>query len=134
MAAAVADFRPDVTKTSKIRRAEAPFALSLEPVPDLLAECAAAARPNQLLVGFALEPAAELLARASQKLTGKGIDLIVGNPLETMGSRMIEATLVAAEQSKLPLTRMPAQSKEAFADELLRHCMLLWETKLNRLM
>ena len=52
---------------------------------------------GQVFVGFALEPAAELMASARRKLERKGIDLIVANPLETMDAPTIDATLLGHE-------------------------------------
>ena len=100
MAAAVADYRPITTDEAlqgKIRRGDAPMTIELTPNPDLLAGCAPLRRPNQLLVGFALEPAAELESSARRKLKKKKIDLIVANPLETMDAPMIDATVFGAE-------------------------------------
>lgn len=95
MAAAVADYRPAANKTtqSKLRRSDDALTLHLESTPDLLAGCSAKRRADQLLVGFALEPRAELDTSAREKLIRKGVDLIVANPLETMDSTTIEATV-----------------------------------------
>jgi phosphopantothenoylcysteine decarboxylase/phosphopantothenate--cysteine ligase len=99
MAAAVADYRPKVDPQffgGKFRRKNEELTLQLEPTPDLLAEVAATRRPDQLMVGFALEPRDELLASARAKLERKKIDLVVGNPLETMDSDTIEAIVLGA--------------------------------------
>jgi len=96
MAAAVADFRmPDSADLSeKLQRTEDGYTLNLVPTPDLLAECSVNAREDQFLVGFALEPRDRLMESAWRKLGRKNIDLIVANPLETMDSDEIEATLL----------------------------------------
>lgn len=97
MAAAVADYRPrpqDTAPGGKRRRESSGMTLHLEATPDLLAGCSERADAGQLLVGFALEPASELLASALRKLDRKGIDLIVANALETMDSPNIDATLI----------------------------------------
>lgn len=107
MAAAVADYRPTTHPTEaqplpadgKLRRAADRLTLHLEPTPDLLASCAARKQPAQLVVGFALEPRARLLASATDKLVRKGLDMIVANALETMDSDTIEATLLTAASS-----------------------------------
>lgn len=104
MAAAVADYRPKVDPkvfNGKFRRTSGPLQLELEPTPDLLAEVAATRRPEQLMVGFALEPRAELEASAQAKLTRKRVDLVVGNPLETMDSPEIEAMVIGADGSRV---------------------------------
>lgn len=96
MAAAVADYRPVMRHgaDTKLRRTSEKLVLELEPTPDLLAGCAARRRAGQLLVGFALEPAAEMLSSAHAKLERKGVDLIVANPLETMDSPRIDAVVI----------------------------------------
>ncbi len=120
MAAAVADYRPRpqaILSEGKFRRSNAPLTLELEPTPDLLAEVAASRRADQLMVGFALEPRAELLESARAKLHRKKIDLVVGNPLETMDSETIEATVLDRSGGE---TRTPGlMSKADFAPWLL---------------
>jgi len=97
MAAAVADYRPiqsEINLEGKRRRVGGELTLQLESTPDLLAGCSKAAREDQLLVGFALEPRNRLISSAKSKLDRKKIDLIVANALETMDSDSIEATLL----------------------------------------
>ncbi len=120
MAAAVADYRPRVDPSffgGKFRRKNEKLTLELEPTPDLLAQVASTRRPEQLLVGFALEPREELLASARQKLERKRVDLVVGNPLETMDGDSIEAVILGRDGTEVRTDgRM---TKEAFAPWLL---------------
>jgi len=118
MAAAVADYRPAHSpgRTEKRPRGDGPWTLELEPTPDLLAEAAANARPEQLTVGFALGPADGLLESARSKLAAKDVDAIVANPLETMGAERIQATLLLRDGRELSL---PECSKARFAEWLL---------------
>jgi phosphopantothenoylcysteine decarboxylase/phosphopantothenate--cysteine ligase len=116
MAAAVADFRPTSPSNSKLSRAERGLTLQLEPTPDLVAACSASKRPGQVIVGFALEPRDQLLARATDKLRRKGLDAIVANPLETMGADTIEARLIRADGGSREPGPMP---KSEFARWLL---------------
>jgi phosphopantothenoylcysteine decarboxylase/phosphopantothenate--cysteine ligase len=105
MAAAVADYRPRIAAGDldrKHRRTDAGMTIQLEPTPDLLAGCSKIRRPDQLLVGFALEPRDELLASARAKLTRKGLDLIVANPLETMDAPTIEAVVLDSNGKEYP--------------------------------
>lgn len=120
MAAAVADHTPATRYPGKLGRAETGrTTIELVPTPDLLAEVAAKARADQLLVGFALEPADRLEASAQRKLETKGVDLIIANPLDTMESGTIDARLVATphlhDAIKQPTGAMP---KPAFAEWL----------------
>lgn len=96
MAAAVSDFTPIVPSDAvdnKWRRGSDTLTLELRPTPDLLKGCAARARADQALVGFALEPRERLESSALSKLERKDIDFIVANPLETMDADSIAATL-----------------------------------------
>jgi phosphopantothenoylcysteine decarboxylase/phosphopantothenate--cysteine ligase len=85
MAAAVADFTPKVPADRKLKKADGPPEVVLEPTTDILARLGAARRPGQILVGFAAETAGpsqgsdELRRYAEQKLAAKGVDLIVAN-------------------------------------------------------
>ncbi len=78
MAAAVADFRPKVAETGKIKKDSGVPEIVLEPTPDILAELGAVKRPGQILVGFAAETS-DLVANAETKLLRKNLDLIVAN-------------------------------------------------------
>lgn len=83
MTAAVADFRPKSPEESKLRRADGPPAIDLEPTPDILAGIAALeVRP--FLVGFAAETGS--LDGARHKATTKGVDLLVANDVAKPGS------------------------------------------------
>ena len=78
MAAAVADFRPITSKSSKIKKADGVPEIALEPTPDLLAALGAAKPPSMTLVGFAAETE-NLEANAKDKLSRKNLDIIVAN-------------------------------------------------------
>ena len=95
MAAAVADYRPadPAGPSSKRPRGGTSWMVELVPTPDLLAEAAAAARPDQITIGFALEAPDDLVERARRKLAAKRVDAIVANPLATIGSDRIDATV-----------------------------------------
>lgn len=89
LAAAVADFRPKAVHSTKLKRAEGPAQLILEPTADIAAAVARARRPGQVLVGFAAETTsdpAELAGRALAKLAGKGLDLVVANDVSAPGA------------------------------------------------
>ncbi len=83
MAAAVADFQPRVTGTTKIRRADGPPEIELVPTPDIL-RGVHEARPRPILVGFAAETGS--LDAAVAKAEAKGVDLLVANDVTREGS------------------------------------------------
>jgi phosphopantothenoylcysteine decarboxylase/phosphopantothenate--cysteine ligase len=120
MAAAVADYRPARREDAggKRRRTAGAWSLQLEPTPDLLAELAPITRPDQVTIGFALEPAEELAAAARAKLAAKGVDAVVANPLETMGSDVIRATLILRDGRALTPPKAEC-TKRDFAEWLL---------------
>jgi len=97
MAAAVSDYRPTTSIVGKLGREDGNVTLELEPTPDLSRRCAERKRPDQLLIGFALEEPDQLRQRAGEKLRRKGVDAIVANPLATMGDHGIEAVVLTAE-------------------------------------
>lgn len=84
MAAAVADFRPEATSTTKIKKSDdhEPEPIRLVRNPDILVELVSRRREGQIVVGFAAETASsdeELLALARAKVARKGCDLLVVN-------------------------------------------------------
>lgn len=124
MAAAVSDYRPVESSVDKLEREEGTIRLELESTPDLVAECAATKRGGQLICAFALESTQTLSQRAQDKLQRKQVDAILANPLETMDSGDIEATLFLASgetlHPSLPDGSPPQQSKAVVADWLIR--------------
>ncbi len=84
MAAAVADFRPKVVAEAKLRKADGPPEIVLEPTTDILAQLGRRKRPGQVLVGFAAETG-DVRAAAEEKLRSKRLDLIVANDVTAPG-------------------------------------------------
>ena len=79
MSAAVADYKPKVQATEKIKKNGATMSIELEKTTDILKNLGAA-KQKQILVGFALETNNEL-ENAKSKLVSKNLDLIVLNSL-----------------------------------------------------
>jgi phosphopantothenoylcysteine decarboxylase/phosphopantothenate--cysteine ligase len=131
MAAAVSDFRPASTPTTKIERGSS-LTLQLEPTPDILGQIARIARgtdregattyeplsPRPYLVGFAAETGS--LDRAPDKLRRKGLDLLVANDVAEAGSGFgtdtNRVTILDADGGRAELPLMP---KRAVADHIL---------------
>jgi phosphopantothenoylcysteine decarboxylase/phosphopantothenate--cysteine ligase len=76
-AAAVADFKARSVAGGKIKKADAPSAIELEPTVDIAAELGAM-KKRQILVGFAAETD-DHVAAARKKLAAKNLDFIVLN-------------------------------------------------------
>ena len=83
--AAPCDFRPREVHPRKIRKTGGPLRLELEETPDVLGALAKERRPNQWLVGFALETD-DHRARAMEKLRRKQCELVVLNGPEAIGA------------------------------------------------
>jgi phosphopantothenoylcysteine decarboxylase/phosphopantothenate--cysteine ligase len=129
MAAAVADFRPTHLVPQKIRKqGRTGQTLDLEQTTDILASLSAK-RTTQLMVGFAAETH-DLIAHAKDKLTAKGLDLIVANDVTTQGagfgSDQNAATLIDRQGGMIELPLMP---KRALADAILNRAEELLRTR-----
>ncbi len=128
MAAAVADFRPEVYATGKIKKKDGqdPDPIVLVRNPDILAEVSAdRARSGQVIVGFAAETD-DVLANGRTKLARKGCDLLVVNEVgerKTFGSEENEAVVLGTDGSETPVPHGP---KEALAD-------IVWDLVIQRL-
>lgn len=84
LSAAVADFKPHIKASEKIKKRDAELEIRLEPTKDILASLGAT-KTHQYLVGFALETNNEL-HNAKLKLKNKNLDLIVLNSLKDKGA------------------------------------------------
>jgi phosphopantothenoylcysteine decarboxylase/phosphopantothenate--cysteine ligase len=119
MAAAVADYRPEIRNEAKIKKdGQPPGPLRLVENPDILAGLAAQRGPggaHPVLVGFAAETDTSAQA-ARAKLARKGCDLLVVNPVGHglgFGTPDNEAVIYGADGTVTPVPRGP---KEALAN------------------
>lgn len=85
LCAAVADFKPEVTAESKIKRENDDLIIRLKPTQDIAAKLGSMKKENQRLIGFALETNDEE-TNAQQKLKRKNFDFIVLNSLKNKGT------------------------------------------------
>jgi phosphopantothenoylcysteine decarboxylase/phosphopantothenate--cysteine ligase len=119
MAAAVADYRPMAPAKEKIKKSETTSTLLLEKTNDILATLCAAKKPQQTIVGFALETENEE-ANALKKMQKKKTDFIVLNSLNDAGAGFgldtNQVTIYAAAGEKKVV---PMQSKFEVAKEIL---------------
>jgi phosphopantothenoylcysteine decarboxylase/phosphopantothenate--cysteine ligase len=118
MAAAVADFRPKVAETEKLKKHDGVPELLLEPTPDILATLGGR-KAHQILVGFAAETG-RVREHAAQKLRAKNLDLVVGNDVSAPDAGFEvdtnRATLVNSDGSTEELPLLP---KTALATTIL---------------
>lgn len=126
LCAAVADFTPDNRATEKIKREKGGnLLLELKPTPDIAASLGAAKRPDQRLVGFALETN-NAESNARDKLARKNLDFIVLNSLEDKGAGFAvdtnKVTIIDAEKA----TQYPLKSKKEVARDIVKHLSTLF--------
>lgn len=123
LAAAVSDFRPAERHSQKIKKANAPLAISLEPTPDILSDVAKN-KGQKLVVGFAAETE-HVAENARKKLSAKNADLIVANDLTAEGAGFDQetnvATLFSRDGRDLALPKMSkSEVAHRILDEVLR--------------
>jgi phosphopantothenoylcysteine decarboxylase/phosphopantothenate--cysteine ligase len=85
MSAAVADFTPESTASSKIKKTGDEMTLRLVPTKDIAAHLGRLKTERQVLAGFALETDNEM-QNAQKKLQSKNFDFIVLNSLKDKGA------------------------------------------------
>ncbi len=85
MCAAVADFTPLEVQTQKTKRGKANWTIELRPTQDIAQALGERKKPEQILVGFALETHNEV-ENALVKLKKKSLDMIVLNSLNDKGA------------------------------------------------
>lgn len=85
MSAAVADFTPDQSSDTKIKKTGESMTLTLSSTKDIAKALGAQKKSSQVFVGFALETDNEM-ANAEKKLQSKNFDFIVLNSLRDKGA------------------------------------------------
>ena len=117
LCAAVADFTPAVTSDTKIKR-KGEMTITLKPTEDIAAALGAVKRPDQKMVGFALETDHEA-SNAQGKLERKNLDFIVLNSLNDKGAGFgydtNKVTLIDRKGSQ----ELPLQSKKNVAKAII---------------
>jgi phosphopantothenoylcysteine decarboxylase/phosphopantothenate--cysteine ligase len=117
MAAAPADFSPREVAGDKLKR-QGGLDVRLEPTEDVLASLAASRTAGQTTVGFAAEQGSDV-ERAREKLTRKGLDLIVlndvSNPEIGFDSPDNAVTLIDPGGE----TGLPLAPKDTIAEQIL---------------
>ncbi|MEY4986495.1 MAG: hypothetical protein RL567_274 [Bacteroidota bacterium] len=127
MAAAVADYRPVQVAAEKIKKQANAWSIDLEKTADILAQMGAMKRPDQVLVGFALETENEEV-NAQAKLIRKNLDYIVLNSMRDAGAGFgtdtNQVTIFRADGEKLQL---PLASKNDIALKLCQS-LKVWQS------
>lgn len=117
-AAAVADYRPAVVHTEKMKKTDDSLSLPLERTADILGWLGAHKKEGQFLCGFSMETE-HTLENSRKKLEKKNLDLIAANNLKVEGAGFAGdtnvVTLITAD-SEVQLGKM---SKEQTAEKIL---------------
>lgn len=131
MAAAVADYTPQVRADQKVAKADDDLTIVLRRTPDILATLGArraAGGGPAVLVGFAAETS-DVVAKATDKLRRKQVDLIVANDVSRTDAGFDvdtnEVTLVSASGADV----VPLQSKVRIAGAVLDRLVTLLQQK-----
>ncbi len=129
-AAAVSDFRPAERRAGKPPKPAGDVVLTLVPNPDIIAGVGER-KGDRIVIGFALEAVTpggldEALVRGRDKLVRKQLDAIAVNLSTALAADDSEVVLLLADGTE---HRLPRQSKDATADELVRVGLELWQRK-----
>ena len=118
LCAAVADFTPETTADTKIKREGDDLVLRLKPTHDIAAALGRMKQPHQHLVGFALETNDET-AHAQDKLRRKNLDFIVLNSLRDAGAGFRHDTNKVTIISESDIKEYPLKSKTEVAKDIV---------------
>jgi phosphopantothenoylcysteine decarboxylase/phosphopantothenate--cysteine ligase len=121
MSAAVADYTPAERSPQKVKKGDGPVTITFNRTKDILGELGKLPSRKQrrpVLIGFAAETK-NVVAYAQDKLTRKGVDLVVANDVSRSdGGFDVETnavTLVSAGGTE----ELPVQTKSAVAATIL---------------
>ena len=121
MAAAVADYTPEQRADHKISKTGEGMTIVLKRTADILSDLGTrrlAAGHGPLLVGFAAETE-DLIAKATEKLRKKHVDLIVANDVSSPGAGFDVDTNAVTIIGDAGPEHLPLQSKSRVAAEVL---------------
>ena len=124
-------FSAERSRTSSVSREDAPgeWSLSLKETADIAKALGQSKRPDQKLIGFALETQHEI-ENALHKMERKNLDAIVLNSLRDKGAGFgvdtNRVTIIRADGNSLEL---PLLSKAEAANEIIRYSFLLEEAE-----
>ena len=120
LCAAVADYRPEVQASEKIKReTKGEMTLKLVSNKDIAASLGAIKRDGQVLVGFALETNDEA-AHAESKLKRKNLDFIVLNSLRDAGAGFrCDTNKISIIDTEGEVRVFPLKSKQGVAIDIV---------------
>ena len=119
MAAAVADYRPEIVADQKIKKADEEITFRFVKNPDILAYIGEHKKPSQIVCGFAMETQ-NLEENAKRKLEEKNCDMLIANNLFTEGAGFQTDTNVVTLFKRNSIDHLPKQSKEELGYTILK--------------
>ena len=124
MAAAVADFRPKVIKTEKIKKNLGLDVIELKPTRDILKDVAEVKKTKKLdlkVIGFAAE-SKNLKVNARKKLDKKNMDMIIANDIsDPQAGFIVDTNKVLLMYSDGSTEQLPMMSKNDVAEKVIQH-------------
>ena len=116
--AAVADYRPAVVATEKVKKKDGDMSISLERTKDILAHLGANKKEGQFLCGFSMETE-NMLENSITKLVKKNLDMVIANNLKVEGAGFGTNTNVVTVITRKGGEQLPLMSKDDVADKIL---------------
>ncbi len=117
-AAAVADYRPAVVSSEKVKKKEGQMSIELERTNDILKYLGENKREGQFLCGFSMETQ-NMISNSRAKLEKKHLDMIAANNVKEAGAGFQGDTNVLTLITQKEETSLPLMSKEDAANKLL---------------
>jgi phosphopantothenoylcysteine decarboxylase/phosphopantothenate--cysteine ligase len=122
MSAAVADYTPADQAMEKVKKADGPLTITLNRTKDILAELgrlpSRKERRLPVLIGFAAETR-DVVSYAQEKLTQKGVDLVVANDVSREDAGFDVDTNAVTFVTAAGIEELPLQAKSAVAASIL---------------
>lgn len=117
-AAAVADYRPAVVSSEKVKKKEGQMSIELERTDDILKYLGGNKREGQFLCGFSMETQ-NMISNSRAKLERKNLDMVAANNVKEAGAGFQGDTNVLTLITQKEETSLPLMSKEDAANKLL---------------
>ena len=116
--AAVADYRPAVVATEKVKKKDGDMSIHLERTKDILAYLGEHKKEGQFLCGFSMETE-NMLENSITKLVKKNLDMVIANNLKVEGAGFGTNTNVVTVITRKGGEQLPMMSKDDVADKIL---------------
>ena len=127
LSAAVADYKPSIVATQKIKKNNSAQLLELTETVDILATLGKEKKKSQILIGFALETENEI-ENAQKKIKSKNLDFIVLNSLNDKGAGFKSDTnKVSIIDKHNNIKNYELKSKQQVAKDIVKEIIALQE-------